>query len=53
MWNPEINQLMQAPYGWRHASLGELKTFLESEAELGRFRPLFFGGLTLKHPIWI
>lgn len=38
---------MQAPYGWRHAGLDDLKLFLETEAKSGRFRPLFQGGLDL------
>eukprot|EP00435_Cladocopium_sp_Y103_P033491 s333_g8.t1 len=37
----------QAPYGWRHASLGDLEKFLISEAKAGRFTPQFEGGLDL------
>ena len=39
---------LEAPFGWRHAALGDLKVFLEQEAMAGRFKPQFKGGLDLK-----
>ena len=38
---------MEAPYNWRHASLGDVKAFLESEVRANRFHPRFQGGLDL------
>lgn len=44
---PIKTKALQAPYGWRHASLGDLEKFLTSEAKAGRFKPQFEGGLDL------
>ena len=35
----------QAPYGWRHAALHDVKAFLKEEAKKGFFHPKFEGGL--------
>ena len=42
----------QAPYGWRHAALEDIKVFLESEVACGRFRPVIQGGLDLHGSKW-
>jgi len=28
------------PHNWKHAELGEIKTFLENEIKNGRYKPL-------------
>ena len=42
-----LSSPLQAPYGWRHAALGDLQHFLETEAKAGRFEPPFTGGVNL------
>lgn len=29
------------PYKWKHAQLGDIKLFLESEAKKGMYKPIF------------
>ena len=36
---------LKAPFGWRHAGLHEVRTFLKNEIATGAYTPIFEGGL--------
>ena len=39
---------VEAPFMWRHAALGDIKSFLEYEAKSGKFHPQFTEASTSK-----